>query len=406
MGGLVRVSVSSGPGPALDLALPGHLAVADLLPEILRLGGVVPGPSGTRLLTAAGTEVAPQASLLDQGVADGAVLALVDGPAPPHREDDPAEMLARTVSAEVLAWDPRLTRPVGLAIGLLLFAVSGVALSRGPSWSGAVAVAAVVLTGAVAAAAARRHDRLVAATAGWLAVGFAAVAGAQSAGPVAAGASATVVALGLCWILGPAGVLLAPAAVASGVLGGLAVLAQVGHVEHGLVAAVALAAVGLVSPALPRMALAATHDRPGVARDLLRASLAASAVLMTVLAALASSAGGAGAGLAVVIALFTAARASRHHGAVEILAGLATATSILLVVGVGQVVHRPDWAGHVGAGMLALGALAALASVAPRFTDPRWAVALDRLEVMVLLAVVPLVVVASGAVSLVDGMVR
>lgn len=401
MGGLVRVSVSSGPGPALDLAVPGHLAVADLLPEIVRLGGAAPGPTGLRLVTAAGAEVAPDASLLDQGVADGAVLALVDGPAPPRRDDDPAAELARTVSEDVLAWDARLTRPVGLLVGLLLFAVSGAALARGPSWSGAVAAAAVVLTSAVAAAAGRRHDRLVAATGGWLAVGFAAVAGAQSAGPVAAGASATVVALGLCWILGPAWVLLAPAAVASGVLGGLAVLAQVGRVEHGLVAAVALATVGLASPGLPRLALAITRDRPAVARDLLRASLAASAVLMTVLAALATRSGAAGAGLAVVIALFTAARASRHHGAVEILTGLATATSILLVAGVAQVVHRPDWAGHLGAGMLALGALAALVSVAPRFTDPRWAVALDRIEVVLLLAVVPLVVVASGAIGLV-----
>lgn len=401
MGGLVCVSVSTGPGPALDLAVPGHLAVADLLPEIVRLGGAAPGPTGLRLVTAAGAEVAPDASLLDQGVADGAVLALVDGPAPPRSDDDPAAELARTVSEDVLAWDARLTRPVGLLVGLLLFAVSGAALARGPSWSGAVAAAAVVLTSAVAAAAGRRHDRLVAATGGWLAVGFAAVAGAQSAGPVAAGASATVVALGLCWILGPAWVLLAPAAVASGVLGGLAVLAQVGRVEHGLVAAVALATVGLASPGLPRLALAITHDRPAVARDLLRASLAASAVLMTVLAALATRSGAAGAGLAVVIALFTAVRASRPHGAVEILTGLATATSILLVAGVAQVVHRPDWAGHLGAGMLALGALAALASVAPRFTDPRWAVALDRLEVVLLLAVVPLVVAASGAIGLV-----
>lgn len=400
MGGLVRVAVSAGPGPALDLALPGHLAVADLLPEIVRLGGAAAGPTGTRLVTAAGTEVAPEASLLDQGVADGAVLALVDCPVPTRSEDDPAEALAHAVSEEVLAWDPRLTRPVALVIGLLLFAVSGAALSRGPSWSGAVAVAGVVLTSAVAAAAARRHDRLVAATGGWLAVGFAAVAGAQAAGPVAAGASATVAALGLCRLLAPAGVLLAPAAVASGALGALAAVAQVGGVGHGLVAAVALAAVGLASPALPRMALAITHDQPAGARDLLRASLAASAVLMTVLAALAATSGEAGAGLAVVIALFTAARASRHHGAVEILAGLATATSILLVVGVAQVVRRPDWVGHLGVGMLALGTLAALASVGPRFTDPRWAVALDRLEVVLLLAVVPLVVVASGAMGL------
>lgn len=397
----MRVSVSAGPGPLLDLALPGHLAVADLLPEIVRLGGVAPGRSGTRLVTAAGAEVTPDASLLEQGVSDGAVLALVEGPEPPRSDDDPAEALARTVSEDVLAWDPRLTRPVGVVIGLLLFAVSGAALARGPSWSGAVAAAAVVLTSAAAVAAGRRHDRLVAATSGWLAVGFAAVAGAQSAGSVAAGAAAAVSALGLWWILGPSGVLLAPAAVASGVLGALAVLAQVGRVDSGLVAAVALAAVGLASPALPRVALAITQDRPAVARDLFRASLAASAVLMTVLAALATTAGGAGAGLAVVIALFTAARASRHHGAVEILAGLATATSILLVVGIAQVVHRPAWAGHLGAGMLVLGALAALASVVPRLTDPRWAVALDRLEVLLLLAVVPLIVAASGVIGLV-----
>lgn len=404
MAGLVRVSVAAGPGSVLDLAVPGQLTVADVLPEIARLGGLP--PAGWRLVTATGREVPADGRLSDHGVGDGDVLALVEADATGAVvEDDPAEALAQTVVAEVLPWAPRLLRPVGLGISLLLLVVSGFALSRGPAWSVLVAVAAVVLTFAAATCSSRRHDRLVAAGAGWCAVGLAAVAGGQSAGAPAAGGAAALTALLLWWLLGPMGVLMAPAVVAASALGVLAAVVDVTEVAPGLVATIGLAGAGLAAPSLPRLALAAAPDRPGAARDLLRASLAAAAVVTVVLATQTAASSAAGAVLALVIALLTACRASRHHGAVEVLAGLGTAAGLVVVAGAAVAVQQPAWAGFVGVATLVLAGVAAAGACGLQVVDPRWSVALDRLELVLLLAVVPLVVLGSGAVRLVSGLV-
>lgn len=403
MTALLRVSVAAGPGRMLDLALPGHLAVADLLPEIVRRGRVP--PAAWRLVTATGAEVAPEGTLVDHGVGNGDVLALVDA-SPPRaaEEDDPAEALARTVVTDVLAWAPRLVRPIGLGISLALFLLAGFAFSRGPAWTGGAAAAAGVLACGVAVWSSRRHDLLVSAAAGWLAVGFAAVAGGQSAGPVAAAGAAAVVALLLCRLRGPLAVVMAPAAVAGAVLTSVAVVVRLGDVPPGLAAVTALASAALLSQSLPRAVLALVPDRPATARVLLRASLVASAVVLVVLATVTAVQGVAGLVLVLVVALLTACRGSRHHGAVEVVAGLVTATSLVLTAGAAVVVHRPAWAGFVGVVALALAGLAAAGSARHGASDPRWALALDRLELALLLAVVPLVVVSSGAVGLASGL--
>lgn len=408
MTGLVRVRVVSGASTSFDLALPGAVPVADLLPELSRLARL---SSAARLHTASGRELAVTTGLAEQQVADGSVLALVPVALEFADEDDPAEALAAQVGAEVLGWHLRLVRPVALTVGVLLLSAGGAALARGPSWSGAVAAAAVVLLGGAAGfAVRRRHERLLAAAAGWAATGFAAVAGEQYAGPVAACVAGAGTALVLARALREVGVLLLPAVAAAVVLGCLALLGRGAGLEAGLVAALGLTGTALLVPALPRLALLATREEPRPARELLRAMLAATGLTMVVLAAPTAASGGAGALLAAVVGVLAACRGSRHHGAVEVLSGIATGVVIALVAAVVTLLRQPEWAGTVGIGCLVVaGAACAVALFAPgsgardEGGDPRLALAIDRLEAVGLVSLVPLLVGVGGVVPLVTG---
>lgn len=409
MAGLVRVRVVSEAGASFDLALPGAVPVADLLPELSRVARL---SSAARLHTASGRELAVTTGLAEQQVPDGAVLALVPVGVGPAAEDDPAEALAAHVGAEVLGWHVRLVRPVALTVAVLLLSVGGAALARGPSWSGAVAAAAVVLLGGASGLALRRrHDRLLAAAAGWAATGFAAVAGEQYAGPVAACVAAAGTALVLARMLRDVGVLLLPAVAAAVVLGCLALLGRGTGLEAGLVAALGLTGSALLVPVLPRMALLATREQPGPARELLRAMLAAAGVAMVVLAAPAAGSGGAGALLAAVVGLLAACRGSRHHGAVEVLSGIVTGVVIALVAAVVTLLRQPAWAGAVGVACLVVAGAACAVSLSGSGSeaggapgDPRLALAIDRLEAVALIALVPLLVGVGGVVPLVTGL--
>ena len=413
MTGLVRVRVVPEVGDALDLALPGAIPVADLVPELTRRASLT---SAVRVVTAGGRELAGGESLAEQGVPDGSVLALVSFDDGAAAQDDPAEAIASEVATRVLGWHVRLVRPVALAIG-------GAALARGPAWCGVVAAAAVVLLGGSAGLALhRRHDRLIAAAAGWAAVGLAAVAGQQYAGPVAACAAAAGTSLLLARALRDVGALLLPALVAAAALGALALLAAGTGLESGLASALGLAATALIAPGLPRLALLAAGERPGPARELLRAMLAATAVAMVVLAAPAASSGVPGALLAVAVGVLAACRGSRHHGAVEVLSGIVTGLLVALIAAIVTLLHEPASSGVVGVACLvvagALGVLvlcnpgtgaaaAEVESTAARSDgDPRLALAIDRLEAVALVCLVPLLVWVAGAVPLVTGLVR
>ncbi|GGO89201.1 hypothetical protein GCM10011584_18030 [Nocardioides phosphati] len=406
MAGLVRVRVVPEAGAALDLALPGAVPVADLLPELARLARLT---FAARLVTAAGRELGVAAGLSEQEVADGAVLALVRADVGDPPVDDPACALAARVTAEVLGWHVRLLRPVALAVAFLLLVVGGAALARGPAWSGAVAASAVVLLAGASGVARRRHDRLLAVAAGWGAAGFAAIAGQQYAGPVAACIAAAGMALVLARALRDVGVLLLPAGGAAVLLGGLALLAGSTGLAAGLVAALGLSAAGLLVPALPRLALAAARDRAGPARELLRALLGAMAVVMVVLAAPTAASGGAGAALAAVVGVLVVCRGSRHHGAVEVATALVTGVVIVLVAAVVTTLVHPGWSGVVGVSCLVCaGAACAAALCGPAVTGggPRFALAVDRLEAAALVALVPLLVGVGRVVPLVTGLVH
>lgn len=400
--GVVRVSVVAGEGAARDLAIPAQLDVATALAGIAAALRLPASGAAVSLVQADGRSLDLDRTLAAQGVRDGAVLAVVEDEDVPAAHDDPAAAVADEVRGSVLGWSSRLTRPAALVAVALLLVVAAAALASGPAWSGAVAAGATVLLGSLATVAARLHDRLAAAVVGWSAVAFGAVAGWQVGGAALAGGSAVVVGLVVARAQRGTGAALVPACVAAALLGGLALLAEPGPFDPALVAGVALAGSVVLVHTLPRLALAVTGGRADVAREVLRASLVALGVVEVVLAVLAAAGGAAGAALACAVGLITVCRATRHHGAAEVVIQCTTGVLLLLVAGVMGVVGSPAAAGPVGGVALALALVAVLVALAPPSTvsTPQVVVWVDRAESLLLVTLVPLLAVSVGAVEL------
>ncbi len=150
---LLRVTAVAG-GRRSDLAVPGGVAVVDLVPDLARAVGLLDPAAvyaGYRL-HAHGRRLRPDRGLREQGVEDGALLALTasaDLPLPPAY-DELAEATADLVERQ-RAWQPTDTRRTTLAVGLLALALGIGALGwglvpRAPAgW--AVALALVTLAG-------------------------------------------------------------------------------------------------------------------------------------------------------------------------------------------------------------------------------------------------------------------
>ena len=145
--GLARVTISA-PQRRVDVALPEHVPLAELLPEVLRHAGEGLADDGERhggwlLRRTDGVALAPAQGLFPQGVRDGEVLHLV----PAHEQwpeleyDDVVEAIAEGARRRGTVWGPAATRGAtllggGVLLALGLFAV----LSAGPAWAGAAFV--------------------------------------------------------------------------------------------------------------------------------------------------------------------------------------------------------------------------------------------------------------------------
>jgi type VII secretion integral membrane protein EccD len=160
-GGLAKVTVNA-PRRRLDVALPEHAPLAELLPELLRQAGVGLADEGQAhggwvLRRVDGVALTGGTGLVAQGVRDGDVLYL--GPArgawPELEYDDVVDAIAAGARRYGRSWDAGATRATGLAVAgvaLLLGALALVRSPAGPVVSGGLglAVAAVlVLAGAV-----------------------------------------------------------------------------------------------------------------------------------------------------------------------------------------------------------------------------------------------------------------
>jgi len=186
--GLARVTISA-PQRRVDVALPEHVPLAELLPEVLRHAGEGLADDGERhggwlLRRTDGVPLATAQGLFPQGVRDGEVLHLV--PArddwPELEYDDVVEAIADGARRRGTVWTPASTRTASLLggavlLGLGLFAV----LAAGPSWSGAAYVAlgvALLLTLAGVTASRAYADARAGAALGACALPFAFAGGA------------------------------------------------------------------------------------------------------------------------------------------------------------------------------------------------------------------------------------
>ncbi len=144
---LLRVTAVAG-GRRSDLAVPGGVAVADLVPDLARAVGLLDPAAayaGYRL-HAHGRRLRPDLGLREQGVDDGAVLAVTAG-ADQHRppvHDDLAVATADIVD-RLPHWRGADTRRTTLAAGLAALTLTATALGRVPVPPVPAAVALVIL---------------------------------------------------------------------------------------------------------------------------------------------------------------------------------------------------------------------------------------------------------------------
>ncbi|MFC7278541.1 type VII secretion integral membrane protein EccD [Paractinoplanes rhizophilus] len=176
--GLARVTISA-PNRRVDVALPEHVPLAELLPEVLRHAGEGLADDGERhggwvLRRTDGVALVTSQGLFPQGVRDGEVLHLV----PAHNDwpeleyDDVVEAIAEGARRRGSAWTPASTRTATLAAAGVLLGIGLIAiLLAGPAWNGAAAaglgVAVVLAVAGVTASRAYADGRAGAALGGY-----------------------------------------------------------------------------------------------------------------------------------------------------------------------------------------------------------------------------------------------
>jgi type VII secretion integral membrane protein EccD len=207
--GLARVTIST-PQRRVDVALPEHVPLAELLPEVLRHAGEGLADDGERhggwlLRRTDGAALVTAQGLFPQGVKDGEVLHLVPARAdwPELEYDDVVEAIADSARRRGTVWGPSATRTAALAAAGVLLAIGLLGLLlRGPGWSGASLVglgAALLLTLAATTSSRAYGDARAGGALGGYALPYAFVGGALLIGPDPG--TGAIPAIG--WIAGP-----------------------------------------------------------------------------------------------------------------------------------------------------------------------------------------------------------
>lgn len=160
--GLARVTISA-PQRRVDVALPEHLPLAELLPEVLRHAGEGLADDGEQhggwiLRRTDGAPLSPSQALLPQGVRDGEILHLVPARAqwPELEYDDVVEAIADGARRRGGAWSGRATRTAtvtaaGVLLGVGLLAVLRAGPDRPVAAFAALGVAGLLTLAAVVA---------------------------------------------------------------------------------------------------------------------------------------------------------------------------------------------------------------------------------------------------------------
>jgi type VII secretion integral membrane protein EccD len=154
-----RVTVVA-PRTRIDLALPSDVAVANLLPMLLRMAGEASPDGGSRhggwcLAKLGGEAIDPDRALSSLGVVDGDLLQLrrrSDNP-PPPLFDDVVEAIAVATPDSYRPWTENTARTLGLIAGGLALLASAVALFLAGFNPAGPRLGAAVLAGATAMAA-------------------------------------------------------------------------------------------------------------------------------------------------------------------------------------------------------------------------------------------------------------
>ncbi len=440
--GLVRVTVASGTR-RVDLVLPGAVPVAELVPELARSVGLLDATTvhgGFEVVTAAGRRLAPDAGLTLQGVEDGGVLTVTAGvdEASPKVYDDVVEAMSDAVEHDLEPWRPAAARRTALvAAGLLLvLGVAALYLQRDDLLAaGAAVVTSLVLCVVAVVLSRAQHERDAAVAAAWFAGAYAATAGLMVSSDeavllgeplVAAGGGAMVAGL-VCLIgLGEGRTLALPPVV----VGAIAVAAGAGVTGLGLdgamVLTVAMVVVVLAGSVFPWLALSATGTRaaspddsagpepPGVdpervaadarlAHEILLAITTTVGLLLVLVAPIAVSLGAAGTLIAVAASSVIMLRTRQYRTGTEVQAGLVSGILGLVVTAAAVLLAHPDWRATVAVVLAAAGAGLLLATMAPTAPSVRRGRLGDVLETVALLALLPLLVVATGLVDAIAG---
>lgn len=153
---LARVTIVA-PKRRLDVAVPNTMAVAELLPHLLRHAGDDLADVGDRqggwvLRRATGAMLEPSRNLAAQGVRDGELLHLAPGRDdwPELAYDDVVEVIASSARRAARSWGAQATRRCGLAVASALLGLGLVVLARsGPPWTvpGVAALGLAVVLG-------------------------------------------------------------------------------------------------------------------------------------------------------------------------------------------------------------------------------------------------------------------
>jgi type VII secretion integral membrane protein EccD len=253
--GLARVTISA-PQRRVDVALPEHVPLAELLPEVLRHAGEGLADDGEKhggwvLRRTDGVALATAQGLFPQGVRDGEVLHLV--PArdnwPELEYDDVVEAIAEGARRRGRIWTPASTRTATLAGSVVLLSLGLLAvLAAGPVWGGAAyfGLGVGLLLALAGSMASRAYgDARAGAVLGGCALPYAFAGGAAL---VATGAGARVGALALLpWIGGPELLAGSMALLLVAALGGVGVAASFRVFAAGIMVGLFGALAALVS---------------------------------------------------------------------------------------------------------------------------------------------------------------
>lgn len=433
---LVRVTVVAGERRA-DLALPGGVPVAELLPELARTVGVLDAENvygGYGLRAADGRLLAGEAGLVFQGVEDGGVLTVEVGAerAAPRVYDDIVEAMGDAVEQDARPWDPAAGRRTALAAAALLLALGVVALGlqRPDVVAGAAAGAgALVLLAAAWVVARVQREPAAAVVLGWSAVAWAACAGwaAAPAGellglPVALAGAGGLVAASVAML----GLRKHRTLVLPGVLVG-AVAAVVGAVVAGSdlsaarVAVAALVVVTLAAGTVPWFALAATRvrveqvhsdtdltaapreivgdrvrDEARFGHEVVLAVTVALGLVLVLASPLVVPLGVAGTLVGLCAAAVLLLRTRRHRAAREVTAGLTCGLAGLAALAGAVVAEQPAWRPALAVALAAVAAALLVGTLVPSTPSVRRGRAADVAELVALVALLPLLVVAIG----------